>query len=229
MKLLRIEPEVVEDDLHWAKLKNAGFDMNRPIKQHKPNWPDSEGRLYYRFTQHEPEDGEGDIPKDQQLWSTESKENGSGILPVEYKVLISRPEVKIKSDGGIFLPEQTVEKEKMRRVIGLLVAIGGNAFEDWKPPIPRVGQRVRIAKYVGEFFEGLDGKPYQLCSDKDISSIVSEEWEEKYYPHGQSDFAGDGEFAHLRTQQDPEEEFEKFKEKNKPGADRIRVFMGGGN
>lgn len=215
MKTARIDIARMKDDTYLDVLKKKGFDMDRPFKSYDHS---ADPEPHFKFVQHDCEDVEVQD-------ATTCELNQSGILPVEYKVLISRPEVQGKTEGGVFIPEAVVEKEKMRRVVGVLVARGGNAFEDWKPPIPKVRQRVRVAKYVGEFFEGMDGQPYQLCSDKDISSIVSEEWQEMFYPSGQPDGAGDGEFAHLRTSEDPEAAYSKHLEKSKPGSDRIKVYM----
>lgn len=104
--------------------------------------------------------------------------NRSGILPVEYKVL-----VKIKSDdkteygesktkGGIIIAKQTTEREEMAKVEGTLIDIGGSAFDDWKGLVPKPGDQVLIAKYAGSVVEGLDEEEYRLCSDKDIAAII---------------------------------------------------------
>ena len=219
MKTARVTATNVVDEKHFKILQEKGFDMDRPFKMEELSHEAAEGEEYFRFTQSEPEDAEKPQAE------TTCDQNGSGILPVEYKVLIGRPEIEVKTDGGIVIPDAITQKEKMRRVVGTLVAKGGNAFEDWKPPLPKVGDRVRIAKYVGEFFTGADGKAYQLCSDKDISAIITSQWKEEYFPSGQTDYAGDGEFAHLRTKQDPGEIEEKMRKEMRPGTDRIRVFM----
>jgi len=97
--------------------------------------------------------------------------NESGIQPVEYKVLIKPEVVEEKTAGGLFLPEQTQDKEKMAQVKGVLVAVGGNAFEDWKSP-PQIGDKVYFAKYAGYVVKGEDGEEYRLANDKDITAII---------------------------------------------------------
>lgn len=98
--------------------------------------------------------------------------NTSGLQPVEYKILIEPEEVEQKSTGGIILAPTTTEKEKMAQVRGTLVAVGGNAFEDWLPPLPKVGDRIWYAKYAGYVIKGDDGKEYRLANDKDCAAIV---------------------------------------------------------
>jgi chaperonin GroES len=101
-------------------------------------------------------------------------DNTSGLQPCEYKILIEPEEVELKSAGGIVLATATTEKEKMAQVRGKLIAVGGNAFEDWKEPIPKVGDRVMYAKYAGLVVKGKDGQDLRLANDKDLTAIVAE-------------------------------------------------------
>ena len=98
--------------------------------------------------------------------------NTSGIQPVEYKILIEPTEVEQVSAGGIVLASKTTEKEQMAQVRGTLVAVGGNAFEDWTGTIPTVGDTVCFAKYAGYVIKGDDGKEYRLANDKDVVAIA---------------------------------------------------------
>lgn len=98
--------------------------------------------------------------------------NTSGMQPVEYKILIAPEAIEEVSAGGIVLAGKTTEREAMAQVKGTLVAIGGNAFEDWKGDIPQVGDKVWFAKYAGFNVKGSDGKDYRLCNDKDLAAIV---------------------------------------------------------
>lgn len=101
--------------------------------------------------------------------------NQSGIDPVEYKVLVLPDPVEEVSKGGIVLSVESVkERERMAQVKGTLVAVGGNAFEDWNSK-PEPGNRVMIAKYAGVVAPGADGKEYRLCNDKDICAVITVE------------------------------------------------------
>jgi len=104
--------------------------------------------------------------------------NESGLLPVEYKILVLPEEVERKTESGIILTEKITEREKMAQVRGKLVAIGGNAFEDWQDPIPQVGDTISYAKYAGLVVKGKDGVEYRLANDKDITAIVKEDTNE---------------------------------------------------
>jgi co-chaperonin GroES (HSP10) len=105
--------------------------------------------------------------------------NDSGLAPVEYKILI-KPEKIEETDPtlararalGLELTHDTTERERMAQVKGVLIAVGGNAFQDWNEPIPKVGDVVFYAKYAGMNVRAKDGAELRLCNDKDVSAIV---------------------------------------------------------
>jgi co-chaperonin GroES (HSP10) len=105
--------------------------------------------------------------------------NTSGLMPVEYKILIQPEDIeetdeRIKSAKavGIVMVEKTTEREAMAQVKGRLIAVGGNAFDDWKGRIPMPGDVIWYAKYAGYVIKGKDGKEYRLANDKDCAAIV---------------------------------------------------------
>ena len=126
-------------------------------------------------------------------------ENTSGLQPCEFKILVAPDEVPMKA-GELYIPDIVQEKERREQIHGVLVAIGGNAFEDWLEPIPKVGDRVLVAKYAGVTQKGLDGKWYTIMYDKDIASIIDPEITRELSESDQPDRAGDGAYSHLRSQ-----------------------------
>lgn len=98
--------------------------------------------------------------------------NTSGMQPVEFKILIEPEEVEEVSKGGIVLAVKTTEREAMAQVRGRLIAIGGNAFEDWAGQVPKLGDSIYFAKYAGYVIKGADGKEYRLANDKDVSAVL---------------------------------------------------------
>jgi co-chaperonin GroES (HSP10) len=100
--------------------------------------------------------------------------NTSGLHPVEFKILIEPEEVEEVSKGGIVLAIATTERDKMAQVRGKLIAVGGNAFEDWNEPVPKVGDCVTYAKYAGLMVKAKDGRELRLANDKDITAIITQ-------------------------------------------------------
>lgn len=107
------------------------------------------------------------------------EKNESGLLPVEDKVLIL-PDKVSEQVGRLYKPERAMAQEQMAQVRGLLVAAGGNCFEDWDDPVPQVLTRVMLCKYAGIMdIPGADGRSYQLCTDRDITAIIQVDAEDK--------------------------------------------------
>jgi chaperonin GroES len=105
--------------------------------------------------------------------------NPSGISPVEFKAIIKQddvedtdPDLKRAKAAGIVLAQATKDREQMAGVRATLIAVGGNAFEDWKGLRPKPGDRVYTAKYSGVEVEGEDGQKYRLVNDKDLLGII---------------------------------------------------------
>ncbi len=80
--------------------------------------------------------------------------------------------LKRSKQSGIIIPE-SLEKQRMQhaQIEGELISNGGNCFEDWKEPIPKVGDKVIYDKYAG-FIKEIDGQEYRIISDTDILAIV---------------------------------------------------------
>lgn len=91
--------------------------------------------------------------------------------PVEYKVLVLLDKVEQKTAGGIYKPDMTQDRELLNSMAGVIVAVGGMAFEDWRGTIPEVGDRIMFAKNAGYVWkEGEDD--YRVILDKEIVMIV---------------------------------------------------------
>jgi co-chaperonin GroES (HSP10) len=99
--------------------------------------------------------------------------NESGVTPVEYRCVVKLDAVERKSAGGIIYSDDKVDRNQMASVNGMLIAVGGNAFADWGDPIPRVGDRVTIMKYAGQFRTADPNDPFRIVNDKDILAIVT--------------------------------------------------------
>ena len=93
------------------------------------------------------------------------------IRPVEYKVLVLPDEVEKVTKGGIYIPDEAHEKQQMATEEGEIVAVGGNAFEGWVDPVPKVGDRVCWARYAGKVQKN-GTKTYRAIQDKEIIAIL---------------------------------------------------------
>lgn len=117
--------------------------------------------------------------------------NPSGIQPVEYKCLVKPYAIadtdevlKSAKEAGIVFNKEHEYMEQQAQCVALLVAVGGNAFEDWKGTIPGAGSRINMAKYAGVEVVGVDGRKYRLINDKDIAGVL-------FQPEGPDPYEGE--------------------------------------
>jgi co-chaperonin GroES (HSP10) len=89
--------------------------------------------------------------------------------------VIIRPDELEETYAGtsIVMAEPDRKKEQYAQTTGELISVGGNAFENWEEPIPKVGDRVVFNKYAGHNFKENDVL-HQLVSDTDIEAIDNE-------------------------------------------------------
>ena len=101
-------------------------------------------------------------------------ENRSGVIPVEYKVVVLPDEVSETTDGGIIITQDTHQVDQLAQERGTLIAKSDMAFSDWKCEIPQIGDCVLFQRYAGRMVEGADGNDYRVFPDKDVFAILGE-------------------------------------------------------
>lgn len=97
------------------------------------------------------------------------------LIPMEFNVVVELDKVEEKTAGGIILPSQKVDRDKLEAEEGTLVAVSPHAFTyaEWPAGarMPQVGDRVLIARFAGVLRER-DGKSLKIVKDKDIIAVV---------------------------------------------------------
>ena len=69
-------------------------------------------------------------------------------------------------EGVMILPHDQWEKRQMNQVVGEIVAMGADAFHDYKDPY-EAGDYVIIKRYAGIHIEGVDDEAYRCILDID--------------------------------------------------------------
>lgn len=100
------------------------------------------------------------------------------IQPVWGRVLVlpddiadTDPMLKKAKSAGLYLPDDDVNKEQIKQIEGTIVAVGGNAFEDWKGQIPIEKDRIVYDLYAGTNVT-LSGKKHQIINDTDVIAVI---------------------------------------------------------
>lgn len=104
-------------------------------------------------------------------------QNTSGLVPLEFFVIVALDAAEEKTAGGIILPTTVKDQDKLSTQEGTLIAVSPHAFtyaEGWpEGSKPEVGQRVLFKRYAGALHERA-GKTYRILNDKDLVAIVDQ-------------------------------------------------------
>lgn len=100
-----------------------------------------------------------------------------GIRATNFNVLVALPGQHKITPGGIIIPDNISERDRLAQVEGRLVSASPVAFDNARYPEgmkPKEGDAVMFAKFAGVVVEGKDGKEYRLLLDKDITAVIEE-------------------------------------------------------
>lgn len=123
--------------------------------------------------------GEPGLARGYGVLGKQAPTNASGLIPVEFFVVVALDPAEEKTAGGIILPTQVQDKDKLAAQEGRLIAVSPLAFnyDNWPPGSrkPEVGDKVLFKRYQGHLIEReIEGqkRAFKLMSDKDIMAIL---------------------------------------------------------
>lgn len=100
------------------------------------------------------------------------------LEPKGRRILIRPTKIEKKSEGGIILPEDTVDKEQRAATTGVVVAIGDLAWEDFPEGKhwAEVGDTIVFKAHQGMRIKSEETGEYDLLllNDLDVAATVKE-------------------------------------------------------
>lgn len=103
--------------------------------------------------------------------------------PRGYKLLIGLPEAEKVTRGGIIKAEETVRNEEVSSVVGVVLALGPDAYKD-KKRFPsgaycQEGDFILMRAYSGtrfmvNFGDGSEPKEFRLINDDSVEAVVQD-------------------------------------------------------
>jgi co-chaperonin GroES (HSP10) len=97
--------------------------------------------------------------------------------PCEFNIVVELDPTEEVTKGGIILPNDKVERDKLGAEEGTLIAVSPLAFSYASPSEwgdhekPRIGDRVMVKRYDGVLREK-DGKSYRIVPDKSLVAVI---------------------------------------------------------
>ena len=99
-----------------------------------------------------------------------AKNNGTGIRPLQDRILVKRIAADEKTAGGIIIPDTAKEKPQE----GQVVSVGkGKILEDGKvlPLDVKKGDKILFGKYAGTEIT-LQGEEHLILREEDVLGII---------------------------------------------------------
>lgn len=91
---------------------------------------------------------------------------------LEFHVVVALPKVEEKTAGGVWMPEQVVDRDEIAQEEGVIVDLSPVAFtyETWPEgtQLPSIGDSAIFPRYAGMLVED-NGNRYRVIKDKDIA------------------------------------------------------------
>lgn len=99
--------------------------------------------------------------------------NESGISPCGWRILVLPEQIETTTASGIVTVfGLNEEREKLKQVDGVVVAMGDTCYSQEPTPWCKIGDRVIFGKYSGIFRTGKDGKEYRIINDEDVVATL---------------------------------------------------------
>tara|TARA_R110002110_G_C12857813_1_gene660230 strand:+ start:98 stop:502 length:405 start_codon:yes stop_codon:yes gene_type:complete len=97
--------------------------------------------------------------------------------PAGYQLLIALPESKEKTDGGVFMPDATRQREEAASITAMVLAVGPDAYAD-KSRFPsgsycKEGDWIIIQPYTGTRLV-IHKKEFRLINDDSVRAVVDD-------------------------------------------------------
>ena len=111
--------------------------------------------------------------------NTKPKVKGASQLPrpTGYRILLLLPEVKEKTDGGVYIPEERMLAESVASVTGYVAKMGPDCYKDKNRfksgPWCREGDWVLLQSYAGTRIK-VHGQEMRLVNDDCIEAVIDD-------------------------------------------------------
>jgi len=97
--------------------------------------------------------------------------------PTGWRLLILPYRGKGKTEGGVLLPDQTIDRESIATVCGYVLSVGSLAYKDKEkfPTGPWCGEKdwVIFGRYSGARFK-IDGGEVRILNDDEVIAVIQD-------------------------------------------------------
>ena len=98
--------------------------------------------------------------------------------PTGWRILVMPYRGRVKTDGGVYIPDAVADREALATVVAFVVKVGPLAYKDPDKfgtdmePWCKEGQWVLIGRYAGARFKLEDGAEVRIINDDEIIATI---------------------------------------------------------
>ena len=112
--------------------------------------------------------------------STFVEQVAKSITPVRHKVLVALAKAEEKTAGGVYLADETRDREHTAEICGMVIGLGPDAFDDKKRfpsgPSCKIGDWVIFRSYGGTriFLKDMPDQEFRVMNDDEIEGLTTD-------------------------------------------------------
>jgi len=91
-------------------------------------------------------------------------------LPSGNKILVHVDKVERRTAGGLYIPDESADKQQMAQMTGVVVEVGPLAFADQPKAWVVVGDHVKFSKFAG-YLHKEGEEDYRVMHDLDVIMV----------------------------------------------------------
>jgi co-chaperonin GroES (HSP10) len=95
------------------------------------------------------------------------------IVPRGERILVRLEKVEEVTEGGIILTKSTRDRDQVSALRGTVVALGPDAYCDYKTPWCKEGDTIVMTRYSGENINDEESEDiYRVINDTDVMGVI---------------------------------------------------------
>jgi|TARA_R110000744_G_scaffold32674_9_gene76430 co-chaperonin GroES (HSP10) len=150
---------------------------NRALKKEDDSDVSEVNEAFISEEMHETIKNKAEIAADNLIKKSEEATASQLPEPKGYRILIALPDVSMKTQGGIYKPDDILHNEEIATVVGFVMKMGAECYDDKKKFSSgawcKEGDWVVFRAFTGTRLK-IHGKEFRIINDDNVEAVVQD-------------------------------------------------------
>jgi|TARA_R110000787_G_scaffold1657_4_gene7109 co-chaperonin GroES (HSP10) len=150
---------------------------NRAVKKEDDSDVSEVNEAFISEEMHETIKNKAEIAADNLIKKSEEATASQLPEPKGYRILIALPDVSMKTQGGIYKPDDILHNEEIATVVGFVMKMGAECYDDKKKFSSgawcKEGDWVVFRAFTGTRLK-IHGKEFRIINDDNVEAVVQD-------------------------------------------------------